>query len=142
MSPFPRDFVIGADRKIAYFSAKFEPAVMTQVIEDELKKIGGDRSNTAIIPKTIELEQNFPNPFNNNTRIQYQIGAPVHVQLLIYDSRGSLVKTLVNEKQTIGKFEVNWDGRNDNGEGIASGIYFVQIKTGKFQDTLKIAYIK
>ncbi len=96
------------------------------------------------------LEQNYPNPFNPTTAISYQLPAPSGVEgsavsivtLKVYDLLGREVKTLVNEIGVPGVYSVRWDGRNDRGEAVSSGIYLYQLRTGSFVMTRKMVLLK
>ncbi|KPJ62683.1 MAG: hypothetical protein AMJ89_02275 [candidate division Zixibacteria bacterium SM23_73] len=84
------------------------------------------------------LGQNQPNPFNPLTRIQYRVGNDqmvVHSNLEIYNILGQRVKTLVNEPKTSGIHEIIWDGKDENGEEVASGIYFYRLTAGDYSET-------
>jgi hypothetical protein len=90
------------------------------------------------------LAQNFPNPFNPNTVIQYSIKERVHVTLKIYNVAGLLVRTLVHEEQipkTDG-YTVEWNGRSDSGNPVSSGVYFYKLKTKHFTQTKKMVLLK
>jgi hypothetical protein len=76
------------------------------------------------IPEKMEISQNYPNPFNPETHINYSIPDEGIVKIIIYDSIGRLVKTLVEKKQMKGHYSVIWDGKSDNGKSVSSGIYF------------------
>jgi hypothetical protein len=94
------------------------------------------------LPKTFSLSQNYPNPFNPSTVISYQLPAVSKVRLMIYDLLGREVATLVNEEQTAGWKEVQW-----NAKDVSSGIYFYTLEalcsTGNiFHDTKKLLYVK
>jgi hypothetical protein len=82
--------------------------------------------------KKVRLAQNYPNPFNPTTVIYYylpDIGyQPAEVELTIYNILGSKVRTLVKERQDPGQYRVTWDGKNDQGKDLASGVYFYQLK--------------
>ena len=80
---------------------------------------------TELIPTKTELSQNYPNPFNPTTVINYSLSNPAKVSLKIYDILGREVRTLVNEKQTIGNYKVNF-----NASGLASGVYFYRLVAG------------
>jgi hypothetical protein len=88
------------------------------------------------------LDANFPNPFNPNTTIRYNLPQPAYVELRIYDVRGALVRTLVAEHQAAGEKQVSWDGRLDSGSQAASGVYFYQLKTDKFSRTRKMILLR
>ena len=90
-----------------------------------------------IAPKEFKLEQNFPNPFNPTTTIQYQLPVSSKVTLKIYDILGSEVKTLVNEEQEAGYKEVKFNASN-----FASGIYIYRLQAGKHVSIKKMMVLK
>jgi len=88
------------------------------------------------------LEPNYPNPFNATTVISYSLSAPCRVSLEIYDILGRRIRTLVNRAQTVGKHEAIWDGLDAQGHALASGMYFIRIVAGDFQETRKMVLMK
>lgn len=78
---------------------------------------------------SIVLHQNYPNPFNESTVINFQLPTPQIVNLGIYNSVGQLVKLLVNSQLSLGQHELTWNGIDQYGQPVASGVYFYQIKT-------------
>ncbi|MCL4549697.1 MAG: C-GCAxxG-C-C family protein [Bacteroidetes bacterium] len=95
------------------------------------------------IPTVYKLSQNYPNPFNPSTTIRFSIPQADKVHLAIYNIQGSLVKTLVDhELYNTGSYQVNWNGINETGEKVASGIYFARLQTGKFINTIKMNLVK
>jgi hypothetical protein len=88
--------------------------------QDELT--GVDEPAEAL-PKTLVLEQNFPNPFNPSTTITYSLPNTGHVELVIYDMLGKKVRTLVNQEQTARNYMMTWDGRDQDGNLLPSGSY-------------------
>src|SRR5262249_55591658 len=76
------------------------------------------------------LSQNAPNPFNPSTTISFETGREERVRLSVYDVRGRLVRTLVDGRLSAGPHAVVWDGRDDAGDAVASGIYIYQMKSG------------
>jgi len=88
-------------------------------------------------PKEFKLEQNFPNPFNPTTTIQYQLPQDARVTLKVYDILGSEVATLVNEEQQAGYKEVKFNGSN-----IASGMYVYRLQAGDYVSIKKMLMIK
>lgn len=94
------------------------------------------------IPANFELSQNYPNPFNPSTTIKYGVSEPTRVRLSIYNIEGQLVSTLVNETQEAGFYSVNWNGRNDFGQQLASGMYIYRIDAGNFVATKKLMLMK
>lgn len=89
------------------------------------------------IPKDFNLDQNYPNPFNPSTKIRYAIPQYSFVELSIYDALGNVVQKLVNENLDAGNYEINF-----NASGLASGVYFYQIKAGNFSATKKLILMK
>ncbi len=93
-------------------------------------------------PRVFALEQNYPNPFNPNTTIAYRLPERGKVSLRIYDQRGRLVRTLVDEEQNAGQQSVVWDGHAGNGVPVASGVYFYQLKAGDLVQRKKMTLVK
>jgi hypothetical protein len=85
-------------------------------------------------PTEYDLNGNYPNPFNPTTTIKYALPADSRVEVLIYDIMGREVKTLVNGYNGIGYKEVMWDGRNNEGQQVSSGIYICRIKATSLED--------
>ena len=90
----------------------------------------------AEVPSKFELSQNYPNPFNPFTTIPFQVGdsrfvvhSPLRTTLKIYNILGQLVRTLVDKEKAPGNYNVVWDGKDDSGKEVSSGIYFYQLKT-------------
>ena len=94
------------------------------------------------IPKTYDLMQNYPNPFNPSTVISYQLPESQTVTLDIFNELGQKVSTLVNETQNAGLHNVTWNGKNDIGNSVSSGIYFYRIKAGNFVNVKKMILLK
>ena len=93
-------------------------------------------------PTTFRLEQNFPNPFNPATRIEYALEKPGQVTLTIFNVLGQKVRELVNARQESGVYKVNWDGADDNNARVASGMYFYRLKRGEQTLTRKMILLK
>lgn len=91
---------------------------------------------------TFGLVQNYPNPFNPNTTISYQISRAGHVDLKIYDVSGHLVRTLVNSEKNKGLHTATWDGKDQVGRPVSSGIYFYRMKSGQFVETRRMVLLK
>jgi len=101
----------------------------------------------AIIPEKTALLQNYPNPFNPETWIPYQFSEASEVTITIYDALGRVIKQLDLGYQPAGLYRTrpraaHWDGRNEVGESVASGVYFVQLKTKGYQQTRRIILLK
>jgi hypothetical protein len=90
-----------------------------------------------------DLEQNYPNPFNPATTIEYSIARPGHVTLRVYNVAGQLVRTLVDENQAPGPVRIaRWDGRNETGNPVASGVYLYQLEAPGFTRTKKMVMVR
>jgi hypothetical protein len=93
------------------------------------------------------LSANYPNPFNPVTRIEFRVKSlefrdPIHTTLKVYNVMGQLVRTLVDEPKEPGTYEVIWDGRDENGNQVASGVYFYRLDAGDFTQTKKMVLMK
>jgi len=93
-------------------------------------------------PTTFALAQSYPNPFNPYTSIIYTLPEAAQVGLRVFNLRGELVKTLVDEEQYPGVYPVQWDGTADNGNRLCSGLYFYVLEAGDFRDIKKIVLAK
>jgi hypothetical protein len=94
------------------------------------------------IPERFELFQNHPNPFNPETQIRYDLPVSGHVKLSIYNVLGQRVRILVDEMQDAGHKSVIWDGRDNSGQEVASGIYFYKISAENYRKTKKMVLLK
>lgn len=94
------------------------------------------------IPGVFELHQNYPNPFNPITRIDFSLERAMSVELSVYNIIGQKTKTLISGYYTTGSYDVEWDATNDNGQRVASGIYFYRLTTDEYSRTLKMILTK
>lgn len=101
-----------------------------------------DEKQPAAIPIGFDLRQSYPNPFNPETRIQFDVPKSSHVRIEIYNIHGQKIRSLVNEEKPAGACMVTWDGRMDNGELAASGVYFYRLVAGEFRQTRKMALLR
>ena len=99
-------------------------------------------SDSEEVPSQFELAQNYPNPFNPGTTIRYALPYQAEVRLEIYNALGQLVKVLVNKSQTAGIKTVNWNGTNQFGEPVSSGVYLYRLKAGNHIQTRKMMLLK
>jgi hypothetical protein len=88
------------------------------------------------------LGDNYPNPFNPNTIIEYSIARDSHVNLSIYNVNGQLVRTLRNEHQKRNQYTVSWDGKDNRGRHVSSGVYFYRLKTAEFTQSKKLILLR
>ncbi|MCB2210633.1 T9SS type A sorting domain-containing protein [bacterium] len=94
------------------------------------------------LPENYSLGQNYPNPFNPTTQIQFNLGKPGQVQLAVYNVLGQRVATLLNERMTAGAHAVTFDGQDQFGQTLASGVYFYRLEAGDFVRSRKMVLLK
>jgi flagellar hook assembly protein FlgD len=109
------------------------------IISPYISGVENDRFKTS---NRLVLGNIYPNPFNEKTRINYQIKNSTFVHLNIYNCLGNKIKTLINKNQTAGKYSVVWNGRNDSGFKVSTGTYFCSFETNGGRVTKKIVMIK
>lgn len=95
------------------------------------------------IPVVAELQlSNYPNPFNPSTTISYSVPTNADIRLDLYNAKGQLVNTLVNEYKEQGKHQIVWSGKDKNGNMVSSGIYFSRVVSGGKSSTRKMLLVK
>ncbi len=125
-----------ASELVDNFAIKFTTNGPTVVsVEDELNPEN-------ILPDEYALEQNYPNPFNPETRIRYAIPEQGHVSLKIYRINGQLVRILQDGSQSPGRYERIWDGNNEFGNKVSSGVYFYRLQSNSFTQVRKMILLK
>jgi len=118
-----------------------DPSLPVTSVEVIRTMVTGIEGQTAL-PTTFAISQNYPNPFNPTTSIKYQLPQTSDVRLLIYNVLGQKVRTLVNSQIEAGYHSVIWDGRNDEGNAVASGVYIYRFEADKFTRTMKLMLLK
>lgn len=108
----------------------------------EAVSVPGTASGVETSPVRFSLLQNYPNPFNPSTTISFSVAARVRVDLVVYDVAGRRVRTLVGDDRVPDVYKVTWDGTNDSGERVASGIYFYRLQAGTYTQTRKMVLVK
>lgn len=94
------------------------------------------------LPKEFALRENYPNPFNPTTVIEYALPKASQVKIQIYNILGQKVRELVDEPQESGYKMIRWDGKDDKGVEVSSGVYFYRIATGDFVKSKKMILLK
>jgi hypothetical protein len=127
----------------------YDPEVveMMTVPEDETITVDfsyhfTDTGNALVVPAVSCLTGNYPNPFNPETTITYNLAKDGPVELTVFNSKGQKVCTLVDANITAGKHSVVWHGQDASGKTVASGIYFYRMKTDTTQDIHKMILMK
>ncbi len=135
---YSHEKTVYSDGGQSYLQDDFDPwdAHVYYVLHSMEKRAG------EIIPKEFELSPNYPNPFNPETNIEYQLPKTSDVSIKIYNINGQEIATLVNESQNPGIYKIKWNGKNSTGTKVSSGIYLVSMITPEFTKTQKITLIR
>ena len=115
---------------------------IVKVIRPELSFAPVSLNDGRSIPTEYALDQNWPNPFNPATTLKYSLPKAGEVTLNVFNILGQQVTTLVNGFQEAGTYEVIWNGTDDAGDNVASGIYFYRVKVNDFTQTKKMLMVK
>ncbi len=92
--------------------------------------------------KTFQLSQNYPNPFNPQTNLKFYLNQPSQVTLIVFNTRGQKVKTLLNTYRLRGEYNIIWDGTDERNENVSSGVYYFQLNTTGGKETRKMVLIR
>lgn len=99
-------------------------------------------SESSEIPTDFVVHQNYPNPFSTTTRIDYALPQAERVEIAVYNIVGQKVRTFVAENQGVGRHSVVWDGTDDAGTRVTSGVYYYKVTAGEFTLTRSLLLIK
>ncbi len=102
----------------------------------------GIEDQSIAVPSDFALHQNYPNPFNPETHIAFDLPKTTNVTITVYNTLGQKVKTLVNETRQAGRHTVTWDGTDEFGNKVASGVYIYQIRAGNFVQAKKMSLMR
>jgi hypothetical protein len=100
------------------------------------------QEETTSLPTQFGLSQNYPNPFNPNTQIRLSVPARGHVELTVYDVLGRRVRTLIDRELSAGTYTADWNGRNEAGEPVASGVYVYRLQTDQYVTSRKMVLLR
>ncbi len=101
-----------------------------------------EETGDGAVPANSALAQNYPNPFNPGTVIPFQINLGDRVELVVYDLAGQKIRTLVNGQLAAGSYTADWDGRDQSGVVVASGVYLYQLHAGTHRETRKLTLLR
>jgi hypothetical protein len=110
--------------------------------ESEAATAAGPTDVLPGIPSRFALHAPSPNPFNPKTFLRFDLPEAATVSLKVYDLSGRLLRTLVDERREAGRYEESWNGRDDHGRAMASGIYLCRIETGAFSEAKRMTLLK
>ncbi|MCX6175742.1 MAG: T9SS type A sorting domain-containing protein [Ignavibacteriales bacterium] len=124
-------FQMDADGIASYFDNIYVTQLTPTSVEENSK-----------LPTEFSLLQNYPNPFNPETQISYKLSAGGFISLSVYDLLGREIKTLVSKEQPAGYYSVSWNGKNEFGNAVPSGVYMYSLKTSNFYESKKMILMK
>ncbi len=141
---------LGSDYSVIYFDFPIyfiQEAQACSLLHRALSDLGMypsavEEEEGSNLPLTFSLKQNFPNPFNSETVIEYFLPQVSRVKITIYNLLGQRVKVLLNARESAGNKKVTWDGKNGRGEVVSSGIYFYRIEADEFTQTKRMVLLK
>ncbi|MBN2010943.1 T9SS type A sorting domain-containing protein [candidate division KSB1 bacterium] len=130
------------------------PPVADNLSTDPLTEVPSASDNSAVeaglsksnahaeLPVDFKVSDNYPNPFNPTTSIDYQLPVASHVKMVIFNTRGQLITTLINTENDAGFYTIQWDGRDDLGQLAVSGMYFCRISIGEYHVVRKMVMVQ
>jgi methionine-rich copper-binding protein CopC len=131
-----------ANLKLNVLDKEASAELTGNVVVNENRSKNLESVSIKAIPEEFKLSNNYPNPFNPTTTINYQLPKSSKVVITVYDLLGHRVKTLVNKNMEAGYYSVIWNGKNESGKTLSSGTYFYHIKAGKNSATKKMLLMK
>lgn len=99
-------------------------------------------AESAGMPTEFSLLQNYPNPFNPSTRIRFSVAKPSRVRLRIIDNSGRLVNSLADADYSVGRYEIEWNGRDEHGSAVSSGVYLCIMECEGYNGVRKVIFMK
>ncbi len=130
--------LVSKDGSLGIHNAKYTFALLTRAIGT----LDGVKVISDKVPQTFALEQNYPNPFNPTTTINFSVPKTGIVNVSVYNSIGQLVKVVTNSNYIPGTYQATWNGTNDAGNLVASGVYFYRFTTKDYVRTMKMVLLK
>jgi hypothetical protein len=132
-------YFVKNDGSMGMHNAKYAVSLLQKALgwyPTDVKQTGKE------IPTEFALQQNYPNPFNPTTTIRFSLPTNQQVKLEVFDIIGRLVKTIVNKDVPAGQFEVSWDGKDNNGMQVTSGMYLYRLQAGSYSSLKKMVLLK
>ena len=110
------------------------------IIQNDLLVVSNDDDPS--LPESFELNQNYPNPFNPSTTISYALPEQSNVKLTVFDVRGQEITTLLDADKPEGNYEVQWNGMDQKGNPVSTGVYLCRLESGTISQTIKMVYLR
>jgi len=119
-------------------------AVPVTILADNFGQFSGYLNTIVdgVLPQDFQLHSNYPNPFNPSTLISYDLAFETNVKLNIYDMRGRMIDSLVNQVQNAGMHTIQWDAMDYKGSGVSAGVYLYKLEAGGKVFTEKMIFMK
>lgn len=139
------DTVFDGSERFAYLDRTAQPGATYTYrigVVDADGEYFSQTDNVTVKQLLASLDQNTPNPFNPTTMISFTLAQRETVTLSVYDASGTLIRTLVDDARGSGSHQVTWDGRNNAGETVGSGVYFYRLTAGSFNESRKMVMLK
>jgi hypothetical protein len=109
------------------------------LVQDSVKTV---LDNNIQLPDKFDILQNYPNPFNSSSQIKISSEKQSNIQIVIYNTLGKEIITLLDKELPAGEYTIEWDGKNSNGDVLNSGVYFIRMRAGSFHKTIKSVLLK
>jgi hypothetical protein len=121
-----------------YVADKYSLMVLESHVPTEVKEVADEEN----IPVSYSLSQNYPNPFNPETNIEFTFLKSGQIKIEIFNILGQKVKTLMDEHLKAGHYVMDWDGRDDSGKEVSSGVYLYRMQTSESSQTKKMVLLR
>jgi len=128
--------------EIIFWTGYHNPPIYQFHCFDSDVSLGVDDEKPNVFPGSFKLGQNSPNPFNPVTTIEYTVPQRSHVTITIYNILGQELATIVDEEKAAGEYSVVWNGKQEDGKPVSSGVYFYALKTDELVDSKKMLLLK
>jgi hypothetical protein len=141
--PADADEILRTERIAQYQEGKPNPFIIDSTLVNRayFNTVGIEEGDLPVT-EIFELRQNYPNPFNPVTTIEFELTRPETISLAIFSISGQKIHTLISEKYLPGTHRVQWNGRDEQGNPVASGVYFYQLRLNGQQQTKKMFLIR
>ncbi len=134
--------VVSLETRLHVYSTFVGTVYFDDLDVEKISSTTGVKSVSANTPHIFDLSNNYPNPFNPSTKIEYSVPTNGLVSLFVYNILGQRVRTLANSPMAAGQYSVTWDGRNDAGSALSSGVYFYRLQAGSMAIVKKMLLLK